>query len=365
MTYAPDLPFHLLGKHQHPAYLISLETENHRFASTTASIANLLYHLAICRLIQVHPSQTNIDLSTSSATAICGIMAYTEDSVVPSVGLPALRVAGECLTGLNQQNEVLELLDKFRRNSLWRWQMTNWREELKAVWKRGSHLTGQVIPNLSLSKLESPSKLAEVPHSGPYVHARAMYSYVPKDESGLGFAQGDLIQVLKRSDNGWWEGSLRGRTGLFPSGHCDVISDGKKSLSFDRVSPQQPQSSLEVARQRKTNWTSKVNTAQGTPRSLKRVGRMGREESQELRRKLEQVLEKAQNALSFENSQSYDDASDAYMQICGMLQDITVFDVRQRREMEVKQLVSTRSQQMGNRFIDAHQNTSAPNFFLE
>ncbi|KAL8791586.1 MAG: hypothetical protein Q9195_005850 [Heterodermia aff. obscurata] len=102
--------------------------------SRVASTANLFYHLAIYRLMRAHPSKKQNDRKLSSAASICGIMAHTKDRAVACVGLPALRVAGECLTRRDQQDEVLNLLNAIQKETGWR--ISIWRYELMAVWKR-------------------------------------------------------------------------------------------------------------------------------------------------------------------------------------------------------------------------------------
>ncbi|KAJ6245244.1 sh3 and f-bar domain-containing protein [Anaeramoeba flamelloides] len=44
----------------------------------------------------------------------------------------------------------------------------------------------------------------------------AIYDYEAKDETDLGFSQGDSIHVIKKHSSGWWEGECNGQRGLFP-----------------------------------------------------------------------------------------------------------------------------------------------------
>ncbi|KAJ3446286.1 sh3 and f-bar domain-containing protein [Anaeramoeba flamelloides] len=44
----------------------------------------------------------------------------------------------------------------------------------------------------------------------------AIYDYEAKDETDLGFSQGDSIRVVKKHSSGWWEGECNGQRGLFP-----------------------------------------------------------------------------------------------------------------------------------------------------
>jgi amphiphysin len=50
----------------------------------------------------------------------------------------------------------------------------------------------------------------------------ALYSFEGEGGSDLPFREGDKIRVIKRteSENDWWEGECRGRTGSFPANYC-------------------------------------------------------------------------------------------------------------------------------------------------
>ena len=50
---------------------------------------------------------------------------------------------------------------------------------------------------------------------------RALYDYEATNDEELSFVEGQLLRVLRRDENGvddgWWEGELDGRVGVFPS----------------------------------------------------------------------------------------------------------------------------------------------------
>ncbi|KAH9373410.1 hypothetical protein HPB48_009455 [Haemaphysalis longicornis] len=53
-------------------------------------------------------------------------------------------------------------------------------------------------------------------------YCRAIYDYEPTCADELGFYEGQVIRILRTVvhdgvDDGWWEGELEGRTGIFPS----------------------------------------------------------------------------------------------------------------------------------------------------
>eukprot|EP01094_Clydonella_sp_ATCC50884_P016339 TRINITY_DN2714_c0_g1_i1.p1 TRINITY_DN2714_c0_g1~~TRINITY_DN2714_c0_g1_i1.p1 ORF type:complete len:472 (-),score=161.06 TRINITY_DN2714_c0_g1_i1:125-1540(-) len=56
--------------------------------------------------------------------------------------------------------------------------------------------------------------------------AIAQYEYEAADETELGFKVGDVIQVTKMDDSGWWEGTCQGRHGMFPANYCTLQTAG-------------------------------------------------------------------------------------------------------------------------------------------
>ncbi len=69
--------------------------------------------------------------------------------------------------------------------------------------------------------------------SEQYLRARAKFSYVPGDDNEeldeenreLAFMKGDVIVILDKDTDpeGWWKGSLNGKTGLFPHNYVEII----------------------------------------------------------------------------------------------------------------------------------------------
>lgn len=60
------------------------------------------------------------------------------------------------------------------------------------------------------------------PHDPPsYVQATS--DFVAEQAGDLGFQAGDVIEVVRRAETGsWWEGSLNGQVGSFPSEYCSA-----------------------------------------------------------------------------------------------------------------------------------------------
>lgn len=50
-----------------------------------------------------------------------------------------------------------------------------------------------------------------------------LYEYIRDKDDELTFAENQLIFVVKKNDDGWWEGIMNGVTGLFPGNYVEVI----------------------------------------------------------------------------------------------------------------------------------------------
>ncbi|KAI5806975.1 ras guanine nucleotide exchange factor domain-containing protein [Geopyxis carbonaria] len=59
------------------------------------------------------------------------------------------------------------------------------------------------------------------------MYVRALYNYATEDQTSLSFQQGDVIQVLKQLESGWWDGIVNNQRGWFPSNYCQFIPEGE------------------------------------------------------------------------------------------------------------------------------------------
>ncbi|GMR34086.1 hypothetical protein PMAYCL1PPCAC_04281, partial [Pristionchus mayeri] len=67
-------------------------------------------------------------------------------------------------------------------------------------------------------------------------YARAQHAFRGKNNDELSFGIGDVIAITQQVEGGWWEGTLNGDTGWFPSGYVTMIAD-KESLMRSRSIP--------------------------------------------------------------------------------------------------------------------------------
>ncbi|XP_059408670.1 rho guanine nucleotide exchange factor 7-like isoform X1 [Carassius carassius] len=68
-------------------------------------------------------------------------------------------------------------------------------------------------------------------NSAPQVLVKARFDFQQTNEDELSFNKGDIIQVTRQEEGGWWEGSLNGKTGWFPSNYVKEIKGSDKPVS--------------------------------------------------------------------------------------------------------------------------------------
>ncbi|KAM6952453.1 rho guanine nucleotide exchange factor 6 isoform 3-T3 [Lycodopsis pacificus] len=101
----------------------------------------------------------------------------------------------------------------------------------------GAHSPSQSTSSHTLSKskgsLRRQSKSVEMPENGGggQLMVKARFNFKHNNEDELSFNKGDLIHVMRQEDGGWWEGSLNGKTGWFPSNYVREIKPCEKPLS--------------------------------------------------------------------------------------------------------------------------------------
>lgn len=62
---------------------------------------------------------------------------------------------------------------------------------------------------------------------------KARFPFQQTNEDELSFSKGDVISVSRQEDGGWWEGSLNGKTGWFPSNYVRELKGSGGSGSED------------------------------------------------------------------------------------------------------------------------------------
>uniref|UniRef100_A0ABD2XDY9 SH3 domain-containing protein n=1 Tax=Trichogramma kaykai TaxID=54128 RepID=A0ABD2XDY9_9HYME len=70
---------------------------------------------------------------------------------------------------------------------------------------------------------DKPNPRPRKPQLPSLPKVKALYDYSPQDLDELGLQEGDIVEVLKQHEGGWWQGRLKGKIGLFPSNYVEKI----------------------------------------------------------------------------------------------------------------------------------------------
>ncbi|XP_034145726.1 rho guanine nucleotide exchange factor 7b isoform X3 [Esox lucius] len=91
---------------------------------------------------------------------------------------------------------------------------------------------------------------------GPSVLVKAKFAFQQTNEDELSFNKGDIISVSRQENGGWWEGSLNGKTGWFPSNYVKEVkgSGGDKPVSPKSGTPATPLKGFETPPVSKTYY---------------------------------------------------------------------------------------------------------------
>lgn len=57
----------------------------------------------------------------------------------------------------------------------------------------------------------------------------------PGEEDNLGFDEGDLIEIVEKSADGWWTGRVDGNVGVFPASFVEIIQIPKTKEERKRL----------------------------------------------------------------------------------------------------------------------------------
>ncbi|TRY92204.1 hypothetical protein DNTS_001916 [Danionella cerebrum] len=68
-------------------------------------------------------------------------------------------------------------------------------------------------------------------NSNAQLVVKARFNFQQTNEDELSFSKGDIINVVRTEDGGWWEGALNGKTGWFPSNYVREVKGSDKQVS--------------------------------------------------------------------------------------------------------------------------------------
>ncbi|XP_014837673.1 PREDICTED: SH3 domain-containing kinase-binding protein 1 isoform X4 [Poecilia mexicana] len=106
----------------------------------------------------------------------------------------------------------------------------NFVRELKKEGKRDGGQAGMIKSELSNGRASPVSDTSVRPgKKGEQIRKRrckASFSYAPQHEDELELKVGDVIEIIAEVEEGWWEGVLNGKIGMFPSNFTkEILAD--------------------------------------------------------------------------------------------------------------------------------------------
>ncbi|KAG8006505.1 GRB2-related adaptor protein 2 [Nibea albiflora] len=89
-----------------------------------------------------------------------------------------------------------------------------------------AHTIGHTGRSSPVSSSFSPRRTSEtmpLPQRASSMQVKALYNFTAEEDDELGFSTGDVIEVFDCSDESWWKGRLRGKSGLFPANYTTQL----------------------------------------------------------------------------------------------------------------------------------------------
>ena len=80
-------------------------------------------------------------------------------------------------------------------------------------------------------------------HQSVIKRAKVLFSYEPENEDELKLDVDSVVEVFKQEEEGWWEGSLNGKTGVFPSNFVQVVEELEPSVKTEHIPEEKPKES--------------------------------------------------------------------------------------------------------------------------
>uniref|UniRef100_A0A8C8DI15 Osteoclast-stimulating factor 1 n=1 Tax=Oryzias sinensis TaxID=183150 RepID=A0A8C8DI15_9TELE len=68
-------------------------------------------------------------------------------------------------------------------------------------------------------------------------HCKVLFDYQPLNEDELELKKGDVIEITEEVEEGWWSGSLNGKSGLFPSNFVKEMEAAGEDVESSDATP--------------------------------------------------------------------------------------------------------------------------------
>ncbi|KAL5289623.1 hypothetical protein ACFFRR_009591 [Megaselia abdita] len=110
---------------------------------------------------------------------------------------------------------------------------------LSEGWWQGVNSTGEkgMFPE-NFVRIVSDEVVYREKHLSVNRRCKAIYSYDQNKEDELTLAVGDVVEVLGEAEEGWWQGQLNGKKGVFPSNFVTLIETNQKTCSLSDNIPE-------------------------------------------------------------------------------------------------------------------------------
>ncbi|KAJ8252753.1 hypothetical protein GJAV_G00205190 [Gymnothorax javanicus] len=92
-------------------------------------------------------------------------------------------------------------------------------------------------------------------NSNLQIVVKARFNFQQTNEDELSFSKGDIIHVTRTEEGGWWEGSLNGKTGWFPSNYVREVKGSDKPVSPKSGTLKSPPKGFDTSAISKTYYT--------------------------------------------------------------------------------------------------------------
>uniref|UniRef100_A0A7N8XX69 Rac/Cdc42 guanine nucleotide exchange factor (GEF) 6 n=1 Tax=Mastacembelus armatus TaxID=205130 RepID=A0A7N8XX69_9TELE len=96
--------------------------------------------------------------------------------------------------------------------------------------QRSCSQSGAPSPSQSTSSHTLSSEMSENGGGGQLM-VKARFNFKQNNEDELSFSKGEMILVTRQEEGGWWEGTLNGKTGWFPSNYVREVKPCEKPVS--------------------------------------------------------------------------------------------------------------------------------------
>ncbi|XP_066542353.1 rho guanine nucleotide exchange factor 7a isoform X2 [Hoplias malabaricus] len=90
-------------------------------------------------------------------------------------------------------------------------------------------LVSQTSLGRSSKLLHNQFRSLDMTENNTQLVVKARFTFQQTNEDELSFSKGDIISVTRTEEGGWWEGTLNGRTGWFPSNYVREVKDKQVS----------------------------------------------------------------------------------------------------------------------------------------